>query len=127
MHKSKIILAVFSGTLLFFLWFFSPDNDEEQASPVTLDSRISKASPEQLELSVKLQQAEQPQVQVIDPQEKEILEEKLLLKKEDIDRNIQLLNDNLSNPEEREAIQEALAELIEEYNQAALPLLLSQL
>ena len=127
MNISKTLIAVITVVLVAVFWFSFTNKPVKQVSPVTLDSRISRASPQQVELAVKLQNAAMPQMQMVAQQEKIVFEEKLLVQKEEIDRNIALLNQNLSDRQQREAIQDKLALLIEEYNQTALPLLLSKL
>lgn len=109
-------------------WFWlGLESDDQAVSPVTLDSRQQPVSAPNVSLAEKLREAQQTQPNLISAQEQTQLTELALNKRKEIEQQIELLNENLQDPNERKAIQANLKLLLEEYNQMALPLALNQL
>lgn len=129
MKYSKIIVVIAVATIGLLFWLTNKDSDLEKFSPVTLDPRVSLTPKQQenIALAEKLLEVEQPLNQSIDEPQQIALQEELNIKKQEIDRNIQLLTENLYNQEERVVIQARLAVLLEDYNQSALPLILNEM
>jgi aminopeptidase N len=129
MKSIKIFIVIAALIVGLVSWLTSTVDGIEKASPVTLDPRVSKSLEQQgnLALAEKLLEVNQAISQAIDAPHQLVLEKELVLKKQEIDKNIKLLTENLYNQNERVVIQARLAVLLEDYNQSALPLILNQM
>lgn len=120
-----VAISAFIGAVWLSIHFFMASPVTEP--PVNTDSRAQPKLPKDTELAEKIRLAEEHVVAEVEDSLRPQLQQQVKLSRAEIEQQIALLNENIYNPDERREIQRKLKILMNEYNQAALPIALEKM